>query len=77
MLEPIYTNLGKKKLERMKLQLKYELVVTYCIAVPLYRGYQIFGMNMPFISSSGVKSVYFMSGEATHEIYIFSLQEMK
>ena len=32
----------------------------------------IFGMNMPFISSSEAKNAYFMSGEATpmkhHEI---------
>ena len=34
---------------------------------------QIFGMNMPFISSSEAKNAYFMSGEATNEIYIFSL----
>ena len=26
---------------------------------------------MPFISSSGVKNVYFMNGQATNEIYIF------
>ena len=38
---------------------------------------QIFGMNMPFISSSEAKNAYFMSGEATNEIYIFSLHEMK
>ena len=38
---------------------------------------QIFGMNMPFISSSEAKNTYFMSGEATNEIYIFSLHEMK
>ena len=38
---------------------------------------QIFGMNMPFISSSEAKNVYFMSGEATNEIFIFSLHEMK
>ena len=38
---------------------------------------QIFGMNMPFISSSEAKNIYFMSGEATNEIYIFSLHEMK
>ena len=37
----------------------------------------IFGMNMPFISSSEAKKLYFMSGEATNEIYIFSLHEMK
>ena len=37
----------------------------------------IFGMNMPFISSSEAKNAYFMSGEATNEIYIFSLHEMK
>ena len=35
---------------------------------------QFFGMNMPFISSSEAKNAYFMSGEATNEIYIFSLQ---
>ena len=34
-------------------------------------------MNMPFISSSEAKNAYFMSGEATHEIYIFSPHEMK
>ena len=34
---------------------------------------QIFGMNMPFFSSSEAKNAYFMSGEATNEIYIFSL----
>ena len=38
---------------------------------------QIFEMNMPFISSSEVKKAYFMSDEATNEIYIFSLHEMK
>ena len=38
---------------------------------------QIFGMNMPFISSSEAKKAYFMSGEATNEIFIFSLHEMK
>ena len=32
---------------------------------------------MPFISSSEAKNTYFMSGEATNEIYIFSLHEMK
>ena len=31
----------------------------------------MFGMNMPFISSSEVKNEYFMRGEATHEIFIF------
>ena len=35
---------------------------------------QILGMNMPFITSS---EAIFMSGEATNEIYIFSLHEMK
>ena len=29
---------------------------------------QIFGMNMPFISSSEAKNAYFKSGEATNEI---------
>ena len=38
---------------------------------------QIIGVNMPFISSSEAKNAYFMSGEATNEIYIFSLNEMK
>ena len=38
---------------------------------------QIFGMNMAFISSSEAKNAYFMSGEATSEIYIFSLHKMK
>ena len=38
---------------------------------------QIFGMNMPFISSSEARNAYFMSGEATNETYIFSLHEMK
>ena len=38
---------------------------------------QIFGINMPFISSSEAKNAYFISGEATNEIYIFSLHEMK
>ena len=32
---------------------------------------------MPFISLSEAKSAYFMSGEATNEIYIFSLHLMK
>ena len=32
---------------------------------------------MPFFSLSEAKDVYFMSGKATNEIYIFSLQEMK
>ena len=38
---------------------------------------QNFGMNMPFISSSEAKNAYVMSGEATNEIYIFLLHEMK
>ena len=38
---------------------------------------QIFGTSMPFISSSEAKNEYFMSGEATNEIYIFLLHEMK
>ena len=38
---------------------------------------QIFGMNMPFISSSEAKNAYFMSCKAMNEIYIFSLHEMK
>ena len=35
------------------------------------RGYSNFVMNMTFISSSEVKNIYFMSGVATNEIYIF------
>ena len=31
---------------------------------------QIFGMNMPFISSSEAKNVYFMSDEATNFLFI-------
>ena len=37
-------------------------------------------MNMPFISSCEDKHAYFIidePGEATNEIYIFSLHEMK
>ena len=37
----------------------------------------ICGMNMAFISSSEVKNVYFIIGEANNEIYIFWLHEMK
>ena len=33
---------------------------------------QFFGMNI-FISTSEAKNAYFMSGEATNEIYFFSL----
>ena len=39
------------------------------------RGYSIFLLNMTFISSSEVENIYFISGEATNEIYIFSLHE--
>ena len=38
---------------------------------------QIFGMNMPFISSSEAKNASFTSGEAMNEIYFFSFHEMK
>ena len=37
---------------------------------------QFFGMNMPFILSE-VKNAYFISGQATNEIYIIWLHEMK
>ena len=37
----------------------------------------MFQMNMPFVSLSEAENVYFMSGKATNEIYIFSLHEMK
>ena len=37
----------------------------------MYIDIHIFGMNMTFISSSEVNYVYFMSGEAINEIYIF------
>ena len=33
-------------------------------------------MNMTFISASEVKNIYFMSGEATNEVYdLFNLQD--
>ena len=32
---------------------------------------QIFGMNMPFISSNEAKNLYFISDEATNEIFHF------
>ena len=52
--------------------------ISYFIETPKYiEDIQIFGKNMPFISSSEAKNAYFMSGEATNEIYIFSLHEMK
>ena len=38
---------------------------------------QIFGMNMPFISSREAKNAYFMSAKASNKIYIFSLHSMK
>ena len=38
---------------------------------------QIFWKNTPFLSSSEAKNGYFMSGEATNEINIFLLHEMK
>ena len=40
---------------------------------------QIFGMNIPFFHQmkQKAKNAYFMSGEATNEIYIFSLHPMK
>ena len=34
-------------------------------------------MNMPFITLREAKNAYFMSGEATNEIYFFSLHEIK
>ena len=46
-------------------------------AFELHKNIQIFGMNMTFISSSEVKELYFMSGEATIEMYVFSLHKMK
>ena len=51
---------------------------SHCIFLEGYiEDIHIFGMNMTFISSSEAKKIYFMSGEATNEIYIFSLHEMK
>ena len=51
---------------------------SYIIAYLKYiEDIQIFGMNMPFISSSEAKNAYFILGEATNETYIFSLHEMK
>ena len=37
----------------------------------------MFLLNMAFISSSEVKILYFMSGEATNEIYIFFTSRVK
>ena len=42
-----------------------------CVSCTYIEDIQILGMNMPFISSSEAKNAYFMSGEATVEIYIF------
>ena len=36
-----------------------------------------FGVNMTFITSSEVKNVYFISGQASNEIYILLLHKMK
>ena len=48
------------------------------IGVEYIEDIKIFGMNMSFISSSEAKkNAYFMSGEATNEIIIFSLHRMK
>ena len=61
-----------------KLKCISEARISRCAALNYYiEDIQIFGMNMPFISSSEAKNAYFMSGEATNEIYIFSLHEMK
>ena len=48
-----------------------------CVVCTYIEDIEILGMNMPFISSSEAKNAYFMSGEATVEIYIFSLHVMK
>ena len=37
----------------------------------------LISMNITFTSSSEARKVYFVSWEATNEIYIFSLQQMK
>ena len=67
------------KFNNVRFYLSYEIKIT--LKSNFCRKYiediQIFGMNMPFISSSEAKNAYFMSGEATNEIYIFSLHEMK
>ena len=48
-----------------------------CIVNNTIEDIQIIVMNMTLISPSEVKNIYFMSGEATNEIYIFvSLHEM-
>ena len=36
---------------------------------------QIFGLEMPFISCSEAKNAFFMSGEATNEIYFLASRE--
>ena len=41
------------------------------------RGYSNFLLNMAFISPSGGKYLYFMSGEATNDIYIFFTSRVK
>ena len=45
------------------------------MAIVYIEDIQIFGMNMVFSSSSEAKNAYFMSGEATNEIYIFPLHK--
>ena len=47
------------------------------LSILIHGGYSNFGMNMPFILSSEAKNAYFMSGEATNEIYNNSIHEMK
>ena len=57
-----------------------KILILSTIVVGYIKDIQIFWMNMPlnnFISLSEVKNAYFMSGEATNEIFLFSLHEMK
>ena len=66
---------GSFILQAGPLSRSYHVAESICRIYNIY--IQIFRMNMLFISSSEAKNAYFMSGEATNEIYIFSLQEMK
>ena len=66
---------GSFILQAGPLSRSYHVAESICRIYNIY--IQIFRMNMLFISSSEAKNAYFMSDEATNEIYIFSLQEMK
>ena len=71
----IFHQLNCSVQENMSLRISAQVIPN--LARDYIEDIQIFGMNMPFISSSEAKNAYFMSGEATNEIYSFSLHEMK